>query len=990
MASGGLGGLTVDLLLNTTEWASGWGKAEYQAAKTAEAMEKTFSKMGSAIVTRMAALGGAIAGGQLFGQMVEEVGQAEVAAMRLDVTLRNLGGQTSITAARVNELADALARTTSFDGDDVVAAAANLLKFGNVAADVFDKAIIGAADFAAATGQDLPAAMDQLGKAIISPTQAMSRLERQVGYFDEATKNSIKSMEEQGNLIGAQELLLEKLTERTKGTAEAYRNTLPGAIAASKVAFGDFLEMLGKGSGATDFMTASLNNLTDRFRTFQQIFKESGFVDAFNAFQQGVVLPKIPAVAGAEDTAARLKQAEKEAKKFADAIAKQDADLTAVALANTKKRVDAAVKAAEVKAKAFSDYAKHREDLRQQVLQAEVDAINAEIEAEEKAAADKIKIMEYLADYELQVQNEIGQAVLKLERDQMAAWEKEWGAFYKNIESAGRDVFDSFFDDTGSGWDGMLDNMKDSFKRILMDYIYQVTMKPIMLNLAASITGQPGAGGGGTGGIDFGSIARWFADDNTSFMDFFNSSSQTSTGLNIAGGGFSDLSWTSNAGGWQGGVMSAGAGFAGGAFGGWASGALGAGERGQAAAQSYASLGATIGMQVYGPIGAAVGALIGTIAGVATDPDPDAMRSATWSQGNIPGESWRASSQFGEFGFSNVQWGSEADMGETIRTFLAGITDMDNALARFMSPEQITSIQGKLDAYAREYELGMEHTGVTSLATIIQDRLEIITSEIDEGLSAFVGAFEGNIEDLITVVDAYLAATEGAAGFDIDAIIESMQPRSMMEVYQSQSGALQEFIGNMDLSAESMGLLVQGMYAFQQSTIEMVLAIDSASAAMHDMFMSTSEQITRDLLSPEDLYARIQGQTDDLYAQLMGETDPATIQALAEKINNNINEAWGMLDEGQQSALGEAYLERIAELDRLVAEKMAALRDVVVEDADTVMESITDRLDVLFAGAAATAATNAAAANTNLVAAQTPVRVVVDVEQVVVNDGGGG
>jgi hypothetical protein len=89
-----------------------------------------------------------------------------------------------------------------------------------------------------------------------------------------------------------------------------------------------------------------------------------------------------------------------------------------------------------------------------------------------------------------------------------------------------------------------------------------------------------------------------------------------------------------------------------------------------------------------------------------------------------------------------------------------------------------------------------------------------------------------------------------------------------------------------------------------------------------------------------------------------------------------------MLDEGQQSALADSYVARLEALDAVVAEKMRALRDVVIEDADTIMQSIADRLDVLFAAAATTAATNQEAAETNLVAAQTPVTVIV------YNDGG--
>ncbi len=47
MASGGLGALTVDLLLETAEWVAGLNKADYEAQKFADAIEKKFKKMGA-------------------------------------------------------------------------------------------------------------------------------------------------------------------------------------------------------------------------------------------------------------------------------------------------------------------------------------------------------------------------------------------------------------------------------------------------------------------------------------------------------------------------------------------------------------------------------------------------------------------------------------------------------------------------------------------------------------------------------------------------------------------------------------------------------------------------------------------------------------------------------------------------------------------------------------------------------------------------------
>jgi hypothetical protein len=364
--------------------------------------------------------------------------------------------------------------------------------------------------------------------------------------------------------------------------------------------------------------------------------------------------------------------------------------------------------------------------------------------------------------------------------------------------------------------------------------------------------------------------------------------------------------------------------------------------------------------------------------------DPDAMRAASFGGAATGLDAWTSSSAFGQFGFSNVEWGSEAEQGPEVRQFLAGIQTMDDALASMMSEEQITRATERLAAFSQRYELGMEHT-VTQFGDITQDRLEVIAGAINEGLGAFAEAFDGPVEDLLTIIESYLQATSG--GVDFAAMAEAAAPRSQMETYQRGIGLLNEFVAGMDISAESMSQLTQGMAEFQTATVQMILAIDAAAAAIHDMFMSTADQIRMDVMSPEERYAFLQQRAEGNLDQLLTETDPARIQALAESINRDIQAAWGMLDEGQRETLGDAYIERLMEVDALVADKMRGLRDVVIEDANTMMQTIADRLDVLFANAATTAAINQAAANTMLVAAQTPQQVAVAVYDPSVNGG---
>jgi hypothetical protein len=403
---------------------------------------------------------------------------------------------------------------------------------------------------------------------------------------------------------------------------------------------------------------------------------------------------------------------------------------------------------------------------------------------------------------------------------------------------------------------------------------------------------------------------------------------------------------------------------AGGAVAGWA----GAGERGQAAATTYGATGAAIGMSVYGPIGAMIGWAIGTLAGYATDPKGDAMRGAQF--GSLSGArgvtQWRGRSAFGEFGFSDGSWLSEADMDQTLDEFITTITAIDNALAGFLTTDQVSRITRNLEAVRRGYELGMEHGEVTNLGQIIRDRLVVITREINAALSEFITGFRGTTEDIIAIVGAYMAAY---AGGDFEAAVQAIKdaPRTMMESYRAQMTALQNL--PFTATAADMQALANGMEAFQTATIQMILAIDEAAAAIHNMFVATADNIRMSIMSEQERYDFLQGRADSLFELLLSETDPENIQRLAQQINADINAAWGMLDEEQRVALIQDYLDRLENVDTTVSERLAGIRETVIEDGESLFEMMRARFEELFAQGATTADTNQDAADTMLTAA---------------------
>lgn len=156
---------------------------------------------------------------------------AEKSATKLAAAFKTMGKTSGRSLEQLQDKAEELGQTTIFDDEQVMEAQAALLKFGAVSGEAFDRATLAAADFAAATGKDLTTATDTLGKALADPTAALARLARQGIIFTDAQKEQITALQESGDMVGAQTLILQAFEDRFKSTNETMQNSTAGQAA---------------------------------------------------------------------------------------------------------------------------------------------------------------------------------------------------------------------------------------------------------------------------------------------------------------------------------------------------------------------------------------------------------------------------------------------------------------------------------------------------------------------------------------------------------------------------------------------------------------------------------------------------------------------------------------------------------------------------------------------------------------------------------------
>lgn len=225
MSNAIIGALRVDLGLDTAVFSTGLAEAQ-KALRTAgqrmQAMGQQFQNIGaglSAAVTLPLIGLGAVAVGEA-SEMRDALGQ-------VDAALTSMGDVAGRSLDQLKASADALAGSSLFEDDQILRnVTANMLTFGNIAGDTFDRAQQAVVDLATRMNMDLQSATVLLGKALNDPVNSLSALGRTGAVtkdFIAANQDRVAAMVREGNVAGAQALILGELERQYKGSAAAAR-----------------------------------------------------------------------------------------------------------------------------------------------------------------------------------------------------------------------------------------------------------------------------------------------------------------------------------------------------------------------------------------------------------------------------------------------------------------------------------------------------------------------------------------------------------------------------------------------------------------------------------------------------------------------------------------------------------------------------------------------------------------------------------------------
>lgn len=237
-----IGSLLIRLAVEHGILQEGLARSEKDVAKTTKAIQKRGQEIAGfgkdlSLMVSLPLIGLAAASVKAAQESADALGQVNAA-------LASMGNQAGRTSEQLQALAGEQMRQSLYDDDQILReVTANLLTFGSVAGEQFDRAQQAALDLSTRMGTDLKSATIQIGKALNDPIKGVTALSKAGIQFTTDQKAMIASLVETGNVAGAQRIILGELEKQFGGAAQAARDADPGAALAQS--FAAFQEEIG-------------------------------------------------------------------------------------------------------------------------------------------------------------------------------------------------------------------------------------------------------------------------------------------------------------------------------------------------------------------------------------------------------------------------------------------------------------------------------------------------------------------------------------------------------------------------------------------------------------------------------------------------------------------------------------------------------------------------------------------------------------------------
>ena len=287
----------------------------------------------------------------------------------------------------------------------------------------------------------------------------------------------------------------------------------------------------------------------------------------------------------------------------------------------------------------------------------------------------------------------------------------------------------------------------------------------------------------------------------------------------------------------------------------------------------------------------------------------------------------------------------------------------------------------------RDFDVGRGEGAVTAALDLAARRALLAAlqaSELPDEIAAILdgiaadSATSAQIDQLLAFGGAMRTITEALSGLDdIDATIASLD-QGPLDALRDMGTELLDLASNFDGTVEQTNALNQATAGYYDALVRTVAQIRQIKDDLDQMFAGTSESIYLAQRSPEFVNSYLQARGDELFNLVSASSDPTAIAAWAQEFNDVLMRSWGLNTPEQQISNREAYLAAVEEFNRLVAERLDAIDADTRSNGRNVLEVASETISDAAADMRAGGEASLAGGELQLVAAQTPLHIVID------------
>ena len=270
----------IDILVNATDRASDTFK---NIGSSVDGMAGAMQKAEGSSKALLGLVAGAVVGTiALGGRAVAQLAEIERISSQTDAVIKSTGGVANVTADEIATMAVEMQYLTSVEHEAIRQGANLLLTFTNIrneageGNDIFNRTTGIMTDLSVAMGTDTKGAATMLGKALNDPMQGMTALSRVGVSFTQEQKDQVKALQESGDMLGAQKVILEELEVQYGGSAEALGGTFIGKLTMAKMAFDDMGQAIMDQLNTLDWLKGGLETVTTAMLNFGNSITENG------------------------------------------------------------------------------------------------------------------------------------------------------------------------------------------------------------------------------------------------------------------------------------------------------------------------------------------------------------------------------------------------------------------------------------------------------------------------------------------------------------------------------------------------------------------------------------------------------------------------------------------------------------------------------------------------------------------------------------------